>query len=250
MSDTRITTSYAAAPRTHHDAPHAERPHRIYLALTNDCNRACPWCSVSSRPGLETYLPLARFAALLPANGPFEAQLEGGEPTLHPDMLAMVDLARATGRCARVVLCTNGVRLPVERERLRAWLRRLGAPLTVKLSVNHHLHETDPHHLPRARLLADLVTLERAEGRDVALVVNLRRRRRGDSDAWLRALVEDAGLLPLTNDFFLQRYGLAAEDDSLDPPYLAGTNFTLVNPDGSTHGTDLVARSLAMARLP
>jgi hypothetical protein len=31
---------------------------------------------------------------------------------------------------------------------------------------------------------------------------------------------------------------------------VVGSNFTLVNPDGSTHGPDLVARSEAMRVLP
>ena len=35
-----------------------------------------------------------------------------------------------------------------------------------------------------------------------------------------------------------------------EPPLLAGTDFRLVNPDGSQWGTDLVARSEAMGRLP
>ena len=232
------------------DAPHEGRALRVYFALTNDCNRACPWCSVSSRPGLSTYLPLARFEALLPSEGRFEAQLEGGEPTLHPRLLDMVDLARATGRCDRVVLSTNGVRVPRSPEALDAWLARLGAPLTIKLSVNHHLIEEDPRCVARAQVLRAAVDARRAMGDDVALIVNLRRRRAGPGDAWVRDLVERAGLLDITNDFFLQRYGLARDDETLEPPHLAGTNFILVNPDGTTHGTDLLARSEAMGRLP
>jgi MoaA/NifB/PqqE/SkfB family radical SAM enzyme len=195
-------------------------------------------------------MTLEGFEARLPREGRFEAQLEGGEPTLHPRLLDMVAAARATGRCERVVLCTNGVRLPADEAGLRAILERLGAPLTVKLSVNHHLHETDPRMLERARALAAVVEEARAAGRDVRLVVNLRRRRAGDGDAWLLRFVEEAGLLPLANDFPLQRYGLASADETLDPPHLAGTDFTLVNPDGSVHGTDLLARSEAMGRLP
>ena len=66
----------------------------------------------------------------------------------------------------------------------------------------------------------------------------------------MQAAVEAAGLLPYTNDFWLQRYGLARDDDTLAAPYLAGENFTLINPDGTHHGTDLIARSEAMGALP
>jgi organic radical activating enzyme len=235
----------------HHDAPYAGRPHRLYVAVTTACNRACPWCDTSSRPGKRTWLDLAAFARLLPAAGPFELQLEGGEPTLHPDLGRMVDLARATGRCARVVLCTNGVRLPWARD-LRAWLLALGAPLTLKLSVNHHLLEEDPRLVDKAARLAALMDEARAAGRDVDLVLNVRRRREpaSDDDAWVVERVRAAGLLGRSNVFFLQRYGLARDDARLEAPFLVGTDFTLANPDGTTWGTDLVARAEAMDRLP
>jgi MoaA/NifB/PqqE/SkfB family radical SAM enzyme len=229
----------------HHDAPWPGRPHRLYVAVTTACNRACPWCDTASRPGKRTWLALDAFEALLPPAGPFELQLEGGEPTMHPDLLAMIDLARATGRCARVVVCTNGVALPWSA--IDAWVARLGAPLTIKLSVNHHLLEAD------ARLIDKAAVLARAcDAAGAALVLNVRRRRDpavGD-DAWVVDLVERAGLLPRANVFFLQRYGLARDDARLEPPFLVGEGFTLANPDGRTFGTDLIARSDAMEALP
>lgn len=250
-----------------HDAPHPGRPHRVYVAVTTACNRACPWCDTASRPGKRTWLTRVAFEDLLPAAREFELQLEGGEPTLHPDLGWMVQRARATGRCARVVVCTNGVLLPWGggQPALEAWLADLGAPLTLKLSVNHHLLEADPRLLGRAGLLAAAVDArarstgvggggeggERGEA-DVQLVLNVRRRRDpavGD-DAWVVEAVERAGLLGRANVFFLQRYGLAREDARLEPPFLVGHDFTLANPDGSTWGTDLEARSRAMEALP
>lgn len=230
-----------------HDAPVAGRPRRIYVALTNACNRACPWCSTHSGPERSTWIDEAAFRGALPAEGPFELQLEGGEPTLHPRLLDLVALAEATGRCRRYVLCTNGVRLPRRPAALARWLERWPRPLTVKVSVNHHLIERDPTHLAGIRALADAT----AATPGVDLVINLRRRPAAeDADAWVRAAVADAGLLPFTNDFWLQRYGKAAGDASLEPPYLAGTDFALINPDGADWGTDLIGRSEAMGRLP
>ncbi|MCA9538671.1 MAG: hypothetical protein KC620_07265, partial [Myxococcales bacterium] len=236
-----LGAAFDVRAQQNHDAPVAGRPHRVYVAVTNACNRACPWCSTFSSPERRTWLSLDAFAAALPAEGDFELQLEGGEPTLHPELHRFIDLARATGRCRHSILCTNGVRLPRRPDALRAWLARWPRPLTIKVSANHHLIERDATHLDRLRALADV-----APGEGVEVVINLRRRRAGDGDQWVRAAVEAAGLMPLTNDFFLQRYGLAADDDTLDPPYLAGTDFTLINPDGAAFGTDLVARSDAM----
>jgi MoaA/NifB/PqqE/SkfB family radical SAM enzyme len=229
------------------DHPTPDRPHRVYFALTNHCNRACPWCSTCSSPAGGTWLSLADYAARFPAAGPFQVQLEGGEPTLHPQFWDFVRLAREHPRCTNLVLCTNGVVLPRRRDRLRAWLERLGTPLTVKLSVNHHLLDQDPGLIDLAVAVRDLF----AEGGGRLLVLNVRLRRGyEDDDRRVRQAVEAAGLLEHANVFFLQRYGFAADEAGWDPPAPVWDRFTLVNPDGTAYGPDLIARSEGMRQLP
>lgn len=233
------------------DHPTPERPHRVYAALTNACNRACPWCSTCSSPAGSTYLSPESLQRALPATGAYELQLEGGEPTIHPQFLAFVDLARGDPRCSRLVLCTNGVRVPRDRARLGAWIRRLGAPLTLKLSVNHHLLERDPGLLALAGLLRETFeNLFEDSGGDRLLVLNVRRRRGapGDDEAVERA-VAAAGLAAHANVFFLQRYGFASDREDWEAPFVVGLDFRMVNPDGAVFGPDLVARSEAMRRL-
>lgn len=244
-----------AAGRFPLDHPYAERPRRLYFALTNHCNRACPWCSTHSSPAGETFLTLERFASLLPTEGRFQVQLEGGEPTIHPQLFAMASQAWSRPGCDRLVLCTNGVALPRQPSRLRAWLQRLGAPLTVKLSVNHYLLDHDRGLIELAQLLAQLLG-ERGDGSgaDRQLVLNVRLRRGSpDNDAWVARAVEEAGLGIYANCFYLQRYGLAqhqpeAQDWAL--PAAVWHDFELYNPDGSAHGVDLMGRSEAMGQLP
>jgi MoaA/NifB/PqqE/SkfB family radical SAM enzyme len=230
------------------DHPTPGRPHRVYFALTNHCNRSCPWCSTCSSPRAGTWLTPADYAARFPATGPFQVQLEGGEPTLHPDFWEFVRLAREHPRCTHLVLCTNGVVLPRRPDRLRAWIEPLGAPLTIKLSINHHLLEHDPGLLALAVLTPDLF----AElGGSRLLVLNVRLRRGyEDDDRRVREAVEAAGLLPHANVFFLQRYGFAAGEAGWDLPTPVWDGFTLVNPDGSAYGPDLLARSAGMRLLP
>jgi MoaA/NifB/PqqE/SkfB family radical SAM enzyme len=230
------------------DHPTPDRPHRLYFALTNHCNRACPWCSTCSSPAGNTWLRVEDFTARLPAEGTFQVQLEGGEPTLHPQFFELVRIARAHPRCSHLVVCTNGVVLPRRAEKLRAWLARLGEPVTIKLSVNHHLLDNDPGLLALAVLVRDLL----AElGGERLLVVNVRLRRGiEDDDRAVRDAIEHAGLLAHANLFFLQRYGFASDEESWDPPAPVTDNFTLVNPDGAGFGPDLIARSEAMRVLP
>ena len=83
------------------------------------------------------------------------------------------------------------------------------------------------------------------------LVLNVRLRRGYENDdRRVREAVEAAGLLPHANVFFLQRYGFAAGEAGWDPPAPVWDRFTLVNPDGSAYGPDLLARSEGMRLLP
>jgi hypothetical protein len=226
------------------DHPTPDRPHRVYVALTNSCNRACPWCSTCSSPLGNTWLTVERFQASLPTEGPFEVQLEGGEPTIHPQFWQFVRVARADPRCTRLVLCTNGVVVPRGRAELGSWIARLGTPITLKLSLNHHLLDHDSGLIDLAaslrHLFANLAT-------DHLFVLNVRLRRGWEQDDLrVRQAIEGAGLLAVANIFYLQRYGLASEEEGWEPPAPVSDRFTLVNPDGQIFGPDLIARSEAM----
>jgi organic radical activating enzyme len=230
------------------DYPTADRPHRVYVALTNHCNRACPWCSTCSSPRGSTFLTLEKFARVLPERGRFEVQLEGGEPTVHPEFHEFVRIARSQSGCVRLVICTNGVALPRQNSRLHKWVVQLGAPLTLKLSINHHLLEHDPDLIDLAISLRDIF---KRLGGERLLVLNVRLRKgAANDDASVHRAVARANLLPHANVFFLQRYGFAADQTDWAAPFVVGTNFTLVNPDGRRFGPELVDRSEAMRQLP
>lgn len=241
-------TLTGALPR---DRPSEARPHRVYVATTNHCNRACPWCSTCSSPRGTTWIGVEQLLACFPGEGPFELQLEGGEPTIHPEFFTQVELARANPRCVRVVVVSNGVVLPRAAAPLRAWLARLGAPLTFKLSINHHLLGRDRDLLELAVAIREaFAELDAELGGERELVLNVRLRPDAPGqDEWVRAAVHQAGLLELANVFHLQAYGFAHER-GWEAPFVVGTNFTLVNPDGSRHGPDLIGRSEAMRVLP
>jgi hypothetical protein len=230
-----------------HDHPYPGRTHRVYVALTNHCNRACPWCSTYSSPAGNTWITWEQLAATLPAKGAFDVQLEGGEPTLHPQFWDFVTKLRAEPRCSKLILCTNGVVVPRRLDKLRAWLVRLGAPLLIKLSINEYLMA---HDAGLIALASDMHKLLAELGGEREVVYNVRLRRGYDEDD--RAVTEAvtrAGLQARANVFYLQRYGLASNEQGWEEPFLAGKNFRMVNPDGRVFGTDLKARSAGMGTL-
>lgn len=230
------------------DHPTPERPHRLYFAVTNHCNRACPWCSTYSSPKKMTFLSFEAYEKSFPEEGFFEVQLEGGEPTVHPEFDRFVSLAVSHPRVSRLVLCTNGVLLPRSRAELRTWLLRFGERFTLKISFNHYLRGRDPQLLPLLILLKELFD---ELGGDRLLVINVRLRKGYDNDdAVVLSEIEQADLKDCANIFFLQRYGLASDQEDWETPFLAGTNFSMVNPDGRVFGPELVMRSEAMGALP
>lgn len=193
-------------------------------------------------------MSLADFEGSFPAAGPFQVQLEGGEPTVHPDFWEFVRIAQGHPRCTHLVLCTNGVVLPRRAEKLRAWVERLGAPLSIKLSVNHHLMDEDLGLIDLAVLLRDIFN---ELGGERLLVINVRLRKGyDDDDRRVRDAIEAAGLMPHSNLFFLQRYGFASDEAGWNPPKPVWDAFSLVNPDGRVYGPDLIARSEGMRELP
>ncbi len=226
------------------DHPTPDRDHRVYIALTNSCNRSCPWCSTCSSPAGDAWIAEETFLASLPKDREYQLQLEGGEPTIHPGFWSYVALAREDARCTHLVICTNGVVIPRDLRRMQAWIERLGEPLTLKVSINHHLIEHDPGHIEMTKMLRDL--FEELGGCRL-LVLNVRLR--PGRDSWVREAVEDAGLMHCANIFQLQRYGFASGESTWNPPAPVWNAFTLVNPDGRTFGQDLIARSEGMREL-
>ena len=95
------------------------------VEITDNCNLRCPVCFAASGPHREKHKPLADIERMLEAvvgneGTPDVVQLSGGEPTLHPDLFAILDSARQ--RPIRYLMInTNGIRIA----RDRAFAQRL-----------------------------------------------------------------------------------------------------------------------------
>jgi radical SAM protein with 4Fe4S-binding SPASM domain len=105
---------------------HTRFPRRVYFQITRHCGLGCRYCFIRAGSGqphapTEAVLRMARF---LGSQGLMEIRLTGGEPTTHPDFLAIFDAFRDSE--VYVSVATNGVLarnlLDALAERRHLWL--------------------------------------------------------------------------------------------------------------------------------
>ena len=85
------------------------------IEVTDRCNLACPTCYAMSSPNYgrhRTLEEINRMMDVVVANEgePDVVQLSGGEPTVHPDFFAILDLAK-TKPIKHLMVNTNGIRI-------------------------------------------------------------------------------------------------------------------------------------------
>src|SRR3954452_3436716 len=88
------------------------------IEINEHCNLTCPVCFADSSPERSKHLPLATVERMVDALVASEAepdliQISGGEPTLHPDFFAILDMVRARP-VRHVMINTNGLRIARE----------------------------------------------------------------------------------------------------------------------------------------
>jgi uncharacterized radical SAM superfamily Fe-S cluster-containing enzyme len=88
------------------------------VEITDHCNLRCPVCYADSgphRPGYRDVATVERmFDAIVANEGePDVVQISGGEPTLHPELFAILDAARLRP-IKHLMLNTNGIRIANE----------------------------------------------------------------------------------------------------------------------------------------
>jgi radical SAM protein with 4Fe4S-binding SPASM domain len=106
-------------------------PDYIQFYPTLRCNRSCDFCFNRSMPFTED-MAFSDFLKMLEVLGRTPARtldFIGGEPTLHPDIVAFIAGARDRG--FSVNLSTNGSNLPVLGE-----IVKIGGAVTVGISIN------------------------------------------------------------------------------------------------------------------
>ena len=114
---------------------HGQACHLPVLPITNACNLRCPICFGYNRAD-PYFMPPEEFAKrldfLLDATGGVDLiNITGGEPTLHPELLQILHLAKRPG-IGRITLNTNGILLGRRPELAKA-LAELGVYVVLSL---------------------------------------------------------------------------------------------------------------------
>jgi len=90
------------------------------LCVTYRCNQSCSFCSESAGKALPDEMPLERQLALIREAAEFglrSIHFSGGEPTVHPGLPKMIEMAAKSGIDSRVI--SNGYRL--SRDKIRQY---------------------------------------------------------------------------------------------------------------------------------
>jgi uncharacterized radical SAM superfamily Fe-S cluster-containing enzyme len=114
------------------------------------CNLCCPNCFAASSPELRGAVPVSEILASLDTRLSREEgrldvlMLSGGEPTLHPRLLEILDavLDRPVGR---ILINSNGIEI-AQNDRLLAYLERHRHRIEVYLQFDGFRLETHRHH--------------------------------------------------------------------------------------------------------
>lgn len=90
------------------------------IEVTERCNLTCPTCYASSSPTHGRHRTLQEIEIMLDAivaseGSPDVVQLSGGEPTIHPDFFAILDMAK-TRPIKHLMVNTNGIRIANDRD--------------------------------------------------------------------------------------------------------------------------------------
>ena len=168
------------------------------IEVTNHCNMDCPICIVDNRHNY--HIPEADFAGIIDNLIRKEGELEtinvsGGEPTLHPDLLELLDIANRP-EISRISISTNGIRIAEDMELCREIAKRdVYVSLQIDATASHEtntLRGSGKHFTDKAAALDNL----KEAGVRTSLVATIAK---GVNEAGIGECVQ----LLLENDFIL-----------------------------------------------
>ena len=189
------------------------------IEITDYCNLKCPICYSESGPSRQQFRSLEQIEFMLDAvvrneGEPDVVQISGGEPTLHPDFFAVLDMAKARP-IRHLMVNTNGVRIANDEEfaaRLAGYMPGFEVYLQFDSFERDALLELRGADLSHIREQA-LIRLNRL-GVSTTLVVTLKK---GLNDGEIGKIVDYALTQPCVRGVTFQPIQAAGRLEQYDP---------------------------------
>jgi 7,8-dihydro-6-hydroxymethylpterin dimethyltransferase len=192
----------------------------LSLIETNDhCNLACPICYAGSGPSRNQYRILAQIEAMFDAvvrneGQPDVVQISGGEPTIHPDFFAILEMAKAKP-IQHLMVNTNGIRIAQDED----FVKQIADSYPdIEVYLQFDSFERDPLMELRGADLRStrLRALERLNRYDISttLVITLKK---GLNDGEVGKIVDFALEQPCVRGVTLQPIQAAGRLENYDP---------------------------------
>lgn len=227
---------------------------RLYINITNHCSVNCPFCCMYSGKEKKTFMSFDIFKSIIDScKGEFELQLEGGEPTLHPQMYLFIEYAISTTRCSKIIILSNGFnpdatpytidtvnRFNDNIKRLISIVNAYSIDIEVKISINYHLLRVIPNAFSDYNKL--IFATQYIPGFDI--IFNVRARDEKEKEEF-EVNLKKYGLFDRSNIYFFQSYGKLSASAKYDKPVIVQNinNWRLYACDGEGFEQDLIARS-------
>lgn len=221
---------------------------KLYINITNHCDARCPFCCMDSSVGKRSFMSFDTFYGILKdVSVPTIVQLEGGEPTTHPQLYLFLEYISTLGNVQEIVIDTNAFTLDKHIDKIVDIAVRNKKQITVKPSYNTYLRTA----FSRGNF-ADYITniISACEFIPyVKFAVNVR----GYSDKELGTLKDELPkkIQDISNFHLFNSYGRAGKDKTLPDLQINEVydNWCCYASDGKCFGRDLKERAKYESKL-
>lgn len=225
---------------------------KIYINITNHCDVCCPFCCMSSDNKKQTFMMFDTFYYIINdiELSPLIVQLEGGEPTTHPQLYLFLEYIATLRKVEEIIIDTNALTLDKCIDKITDIAIRNKKTITIKPSFNIYLermYEKSHNHSFVAYLQNIISACEFIE--NIKFKINVR----GYNNEELMILKNKMPkkIHGISNFHLFNCYGRAMNDKNLPDLHINQIYDTwgCYASDGKYFGNDLKARAIHESKL-
>ena len=191
------------------------RGNKLYINITNHCDVCCPFCCMKSDGKKQSFMHFDTIHKIMKdMDVPYIVQLEGGEPTTHPQFYLFMEYISTLEKVEEVVIDTNALTLDRHIDKIAEIAVRNKKRITVKLSYNTYLKTVFNHKfvIKFANYLKNIIS-----ACEFIPYVNFAINVRGYTDKELDTLKDELPqeMIDISSFHLFNSYGRAENDKSL-----------------------------------